>query len=80
VIAAVGVLLAAAYMLWMVLRVVLGKPSEVLLDQPDASARELWLLAPLVALTLVVGLSWSSLLGFVDPAVKALVALMGGAA
>ncbi len=80
VIAAVGVLLAAAYMLWMVLRVVLGKPSEVLRGLPDASTRELWVLAPLVALTLIVGLYWSSLLAFVDPAVKALVALVGGAA
>jgi len=80
VIAAVGVLLAAAYMLWMVLRVVLGTPSDVVRGLPDASPRELAVLAPLVAFTLVVGVSWSSLLGFVDPAVKALVALVGGAA
>jgi len=80
VIAAVGVLLAAAYMLWMVRRVVLGTPSDVVAGLPDASRRELVVLAPLVAFTLVVGLSWSSLLGFVDPAVKALVALVGGAA
>jgi NADH-quinone oxidoreductase subunit M len=79
VIAAIGVLLAAAYTLWMVLRVVLGTPSPVLVGMPDASVRELSMLAPLVALTLVVGLSWSTLLGFVDPAVKALVALVGGA-
>jgi NADH-quinone oxidoreductase subunit M len=80
VIAAVGVLLAAAYMLWMVLRVVLGKPSATVIGLPDASCRELAVLVPLVALTLVVGLWWSSLLGFVDPAVKTLVALVGGAA
>ena len=80
VIAAVGVLLAAAYMLWMVLRVVLGTPSDVVAGLPDASRRELVVLVPLVAFTLVVGLSWSSLLAFVDPAVKALVALVGGAA
>jgi len=80
VIAAVGVLLAAAYMLWMVLRVVLGTPSDVVRGLPDASRRELVVLVPLVAFTLVVGLSWSSLLAFVDPAVKALVALVGGAA
>jgi len=80
VIAAVGVLLAAAYMLWMVLRVVLGTPSDVVRGLPDASPRELTALAPLIALTLIVGLSWSSLLSFVDPAVKALVAALGGAA
>ena len=77
---AAGVLLAAAYMLWMVLRVVLGTPSEVVLGLPDISGREVATLAPLIALTLVVGMWWSSLLGFVDPAVKALVALVGGAA
>ena len=80
VIAAVGVLLAAAYMLWMVRRVVLGTPSETVRGLPDASPRELATMVPLIALTLVVGLSWSSLLSFVDPAVKALVAVVGGAA
>jgi NADH-quinone oxidoreductase subunit M len=80
VVSAFGVLLAAAYMLWMVLRVVLGTPSEAVLGLPDVTAREVTALAPLIALTLVVGLSWSSLLGFVDPAVKALVHLVTGAA
>jgi len=77
---ALGVLLAAAYMLWMVLRVVLGKPSDIVAGLPDASGRELVMLAPLIALTLVVGVSWSSLLAFVDPTVKALVGLVTGAA
>jgi len=80
IVSAVGVLLAAAYMLWMVLRVVLGTPTETVEGLADASAREITALAPLIALTLVVGLWWSSLLGFVDPAVKALVALVTGAA
>lgn len=79
IIAAMGVLFAAAYMLWMVQRVVLGSPSEKLVGMPDASVRELTVLAPLVALTLVVGIWWSSLLGYVDPSVKALVAMMTGA-
>jgi NADH-quinone oxidoreductase subunit M len=76
VIAAVGVLLAAAYTLWMVLRVVLGTPTETVLGLPDASAREIGMLAPLIALTLIVGVWWSSLLAFVDPAVRALVAIV----
>jgi NADH-quinone oxidoreductase subunit M len=80
VLAAVGVLLAAAYTLWMVLRVVLGKPTDTVEGLPDASAREIGMLAPLIALTLIVGIWWSSLLGFVDPTVKALVALVTGAA
>jgi NADH-quinone oxidoreductase subunit M len=80
VIAAIGVLFAAAYMLWMVLRVVLGTPSETVATISDATGREMAVLAPLMALTLVVGLWWGSLLGFVDPAVKALVTLVTGAA
>jgi NADH-quinone oxidoreductase subunit M len=74
VVAAVGVLLAAAYTLWMVLRVVLGKPTDTVEGLPDASPREIGMLAPLIALTLIVGVSWSSLLSFVDPAVKLLLA------
>ncbi|MDO8964156.1 MAG: NADH-quinone oxidoreductase subunit M [Coriobacteriia bacterium] len=77
VIAAIGVLLAAAYMLWMVLRVVLGRPSERVTGLPDISGRELLALAPLGVLTVVVGLWWGSLLQFVDPAVKALLASIG---
>jgi NADH-quinone oxidoreductase subunit M len=79
VLAAIGVLLAAAYMLWMVLRVILGVPSEKVRGIPDATPREIGMLAPLVALTLIVGIWWGSLLGFVDPAVKALVAAVTGA-
>jgi NADH-quinone oxidoreductase subunit M len=79
VLSAIGVLLAAAYMLWMVLRVILGVPSEKVRGIPDATPREIGMLAPLVALTLVVGIWWGSLLGFVDPAVKALVAAVTGA-
>jgi len=79
VIAAVGVLFAAAYMLWMVLRVVLGRPSEAVRSVTDASGREIGVLLPLIALTLIVGIWWGSLLGFVDPAVKALLAATGAA-
>jgi NADH-quinone oxidoreductase subunit M len=80
IVSAFGVLLAAAYMLWMVLRVVLGTPTETVRGLPDASVREISMLAPLIALTLVVGVYWSSLLGFVDPAVRALAALFTGTA
>jgi len=74
---AVGVLLAAAYMLWMVQRVVLGEPSDVVAGHSDLDVRELVTLVPLVALIVVVGVYWSSLLHFVDPAVTAILAGMG---
>lgn len=76
---AIGVLLAAAYMLWLVQRVVLGSPSEAVSGITDLSVREVAVLLPLVALTLVVGLYWDSLLRFTDPAVRSILAMMGGA-
>jgi NADH-quinone oxidoreductase subunit M len=79
VVAAVGVLLAAAYTLWMVQRVVLGMPSTQVLGMGDLTVREIGVLVPLVSLTLVVGLWWDSLLRYVDPAVRTLVAALGGA-
>lgn len=72
-----GVLLAAAYMLWMLQRTVFGTPSEKVAAIADVTPFEVAYAAPLVALTLVVGVWWDSLLRFVDPAVRALLAAMG---
>ena len=36
-VSALGVLLGAAYLLWMIQRVVLGQPSYIIADCPDAS-------------------------------------------
>jgi len=79
VIAASGVLLAAAYMLWMVQRVVLGTPSAVVAGITDLSKREIGILVPLIVLTLGVGLYWDSLLRFVDPAARTIALLVTGA-
>ncbi|NTU71629.1 MAG: NADH-quinone oxidoreductase subunit M [Coriobacteriia bacterium] len=67
-----GVLFGAAYMLWMLQRVVLGQPSYAIADLPDASLRDIVVIAPLVLLTVAVGVNWSLLLGYVDPAVRVL--------
>jgi NADH-quinone oxidoreductase subunit M len=79
VIAAIGVLLAAAYTLSMVQRVVLGTPSEAVSKITDLTRREVALLVPLVVLTLTVGLYWNSLLRFTDPVVTRIVAMLAGA-
>ena len=76
--AAVGVLFAAAYMLWLVQRVVLGTPSDAVEKIGDLTKTEVGVLLPLVALTLAVGVYWDSLLRFTDPAVQSLLAMMGG--
>lgn len=75
--AAVGVLLAAAYMLWMVQRVVLGMPQGAVEGITDLTRVEIALLVPLVVITVGMGVYWSALLRYVDPAVGALLASMG---
>lgn len=77
--AAMGVLLAAAYMLWMVQRTVLGVPSKAVCDIADLTTREVGILIPLVVITVVMGVYWSSILAYVNPAVNALLASMGAA-
>jgi NADH-quinone oxidoreductase subunit M len=77
IVAAVGVLLAAAYMLWMVQRVVLGTASPKVEGITDLTRLEVGILVPLVVITVVMGVYWSSILRYVDPAVGALLASMG---
>ncbi|MBM4126466.1 MAG: NADH-quinone oxidoreductase subunit M [Nitrospira sp.] len=55
--ASLGIILAAAYMLWMVQRVAFGVPSHALLPKlHDVSPREMAILAPLVVLVFWIGL------------------------
>ncbi len=77
VIAAVGVLLAAAYMLWMVQRVILGEPSDAVSRIKDITVREVAYVLPAIALIVTVGVYWNSLLRFVDPAVQGIVTILG---
>lgn len=75
--AALGVLLGAAYILWMLQRVVFGQPSTAIADQPDVSRREVLSVLPLIVLIVFVGVYWSALLRYVDPAVTALARAVG---
>ena len=72
-----GGLLGAAYMLWMVQRVVLGQPSYIIADCPDASLREIFVVAPLVVLIVAVGLNWSLLLQYTDPVSRVIAKSLG---
>ena len=55
-----GIVLAAAYMLWMLQRVVLGEPStEAAKVLPDLANRELATLIPLAILVLCIGLGYT---------------------
>ena len=77
IVAAIGVLLGAAYILWMLQRVVFGQPSALVSGQPDASTREVLSVVPLVVLIVVMGVYWSALLAYVNPAVTALAQSLG---
>lgn len=78
IVAAMGVLFGAAYILWMLQRVVMGTPSEIVSGQPDISSRELATVVPLIVLIVVMGIYWGALLRFTDPAMTALAKLVGG--
>ena len=73
-VASLGVILAAAYILWMVQRVLYG---EVTVEKnrtlPDLSARELLVLVPLVVLALFMGVASPLFTRKIEPAVDALV-------
>jgi len=79
IVSAVGVLFAAAYMLYMVQRVVMGEPGEKVAPISDLNRLEVGILIPLVVLIVVIGVYWSALLRYVDPAVNAILVSMGAA-
>ena len=69
-----GIVLAAAYMLWMLQRVVLGQPKNLTISQlPDLSIRELATVIPLAVLILGIGLYPSPLMEMMDSSVTHLV-------
>src|SRR5690606_28896603 len=69
-----GIVLAAAYMLWMLQRVVLGQPKTPTISQlPDLSIRELATVIPLDILILWIGLYPGPLMEMMDTSVTHLV-------
>jgi NADH-quinone oxidoreductase subunit M len=74
VLAALGVVLAAGYMLWMIQRVFYGEASNPKNARlPDLSPREALVLAPLVALALFMGLASPLFTRLIEPSADALV-------
>ena len=73
-----GIVLAAAYMLWMLQRVALGEPSTKAAGLlPDLSRRELASVIPLAILVLWIGLYPGPLMEMMDASVSHLVQQMG---
>ncbi len=71
--AASGMIFSASYALWLYRRVMFGDLiKESLKSITDMTARERWIFAPLVAMTLLLGLYPSVVLDIVSPSVEAL--------
>jgi NADH-quinone oxidoreductase subunit M len=73
IVATVGVILAAVYMLWMFQRVFTGVPNEANKLLKDVSLREIAVVAPLLALSLFIGLYPKPVLSRVEPTVQRVV-------
>jgi NADH-quinone oxidoreductase subunit M len=72
ILAALTVILTAAYILWTLQRVYLGQNSAYK-DYPDISARELACITPLVVFSVLLGVMPNLLLSWMEPSVTALV-------
>ncbi|OGW88877.1 MAG: oxidoreductase [Omnitrophica bacterium RIFCSPLOWO2_01_FULL_50_24] len=76
--ACVGILLAAAYLLYMIQRVLLGSLNPKWAHLKDISAREIFTLVPLMILILLVGVYPKIVLQYIAPTLEALVKSVGG--
>jgi NADH-quinone oxidoreductase subunit M len=70
VLATVGIILAAIYILWMYQRTMTGPVREELASMPDLKARELWAVVPLIALIIALGVFPQPVLKIINPAVN----------
>ncbi|MFT6104115.1 MAG: NADH-quinone oxidoreductase subunit M [Paracoccaceae bacterium] len=69
-----GVILSAAYALWLYRRVVMGDLiKESLKSITDMDAREKWIFAPLVVMTLLLGVYPALVIDIIGPTVSALI-------
>lgn len=75
--ACAGMILTAAYMLWMIQRIYLGPTRAEYQHLPDATRREISVLVPLAGLAVLLGiLPFQTVLVFTEPAMDALLKLV----
>lgn len=74
VVATVGIVLAAIYILWLYQRTMTGPVHAGVADTPDLKPREITVVAPLIALILVIGFFPKPLVDVIDDAVQPAVA------
>lgn len=80
VLACLGILLAATYLLYMIQRVLLGPFNQKWSALPDINRREIFTLVPLMVLILAIGVYPKLILDYLTPALSALSTKIGGAA
>jgi NADH-quinone oxidoreductase subunit M len=73
IVATLGIVLTAAYMLWTLQRVFLGQPNEKWASLPDINGRELFTLVPLAIVVLALGIYPSLLLDLMTSSLNHLV-------
>jgi NADH-quinone oxidoreductase subunit M len=69
ILATVGIILAAVYILWMYQRTMTGPAGDNVAGMPDLKARELWAVGPLIALIVVLGVYPKPVIDVINPAV-----------
>jgi NADH-quinone oxidoreductase subunit M len=69
ILATVGIILAAIYILWMYQRTMTGPVRAEVASMPDLRPRELWAITPLIALIIVLGVYPKPILDIINPAV-----------
>ena len=72
--AAIGVILGAAYMLWLYQRVFFGQTNEANRHLADLNRREAWQFAPLIFLIFWIGIYPKPLLSYIQPQTNVVVA------
>lgn len=73
-----GILLAAAYLLYMVQRVLLGKLNSKWASLPDINGQELFTLVPLMVLILLIGVYPKIALQYITPTMNSLLQVLTG--
>ena len=69
ILATLGIILAAIYILWMYQRTMTGPVRDEVASMPDLKPRELWAVGPLIALVVVLGVYPRPVLNIINPAV-----------
>jgi len=78
IVSAIGIVIGAAYVLWMLQRVFLGPKNDKYDDLPDISARELFTLVPIGLLVLLLGIYPMPVLNLMKASLNHLVKVVAG--